>query len=352
MTKLRIKDIAQKAHVSIGTVDRVIHERGEVSEKTKELVLAIIQEEGYEPNLLARRLASKKSYTIATLLPSFQTDNDYWNYPQLGIAKAAKELQDYGIEIQQFSFDQFNQSTFNQAMKDICECNPDGMVISPVFPNDCRFLIDYCGEKDIPFVFIDSDIPGVNRLSFVGQNAFDSGMLAGRLMSYGIAPNSTVLIVCIVSLQVNTTHTFARGRGFSSSFASNSLYSSVNLVQMDIDENTDEKIAMAMSNAFRQNKNIQGIFVTNSKAHRIASFLESNRILGIKVIGYDLVRDNIHFLENGRIDFLISQKPEAQGYDAIMSLFNKLVLKKSVDDIKYAPMDIITKENIKYYLNL
>ena len=38
---VRIKDIALKAGVSIGTVDRVLHNRGEVKAATKEKVLAI-----------------------------------------------------------------------------------------------------------------------------------------------------------------------------------------------------------------------------------------------------------------------------------------------------------------------
>ena len=61
MTKnIRILDIAKKAGVSIGTVDRVLHQRGEVSEETREKILKIIREFDYRPNILASTLASKK----------------------------------------------------------------------------------------------------------------------------------------------------------------------------------------------------------------------------------------------------------------------------------------------------
>ena len=56
--KPRIKDIAKMAGVSEGTVDRVLHNRGEVSEKSKEAVLKVLEEIQYSPNLLARSLAS------------------------------------------------------------------------------------------------------------------------------------------------------------------------------------------------------------------------------------------------------------------------------------------------------
>jgi hypothetical protein len=48
-TPARIKDIALKAGVSAGTIDRVLHNRGRVSEKVQKKVLKIIDEMNYEP---------------------------------------------------------------------------------------------------------------------------------------------------------------------------------------------------------------------------------------------------------------------------------------------------------------
>ena len=86
--KVSIKDIASKSGVSIGTVDRVIHQRGEVSEKTRKKVLKVIEALNYQPNLIARSLASKKKLRLAILLPSANSENEYWHFPQIGIKKA------------------------------------------------------------------------------------------------------------------------------------------------------------------------------------------------------------------------------------------------------------------------
>ena len=64
--KLRIKDIAVLAGVSEGTVDRVLHNRGDVSAKSREAVTKVLDEMNYSPNLLARSLASKKQYRFNT----------------------------------------------------------------------------------------------------------------------------------------------------------------------------------------------------------------------------------------------------------------------------------------------
>ena len=45
--KIRIKDIAQLANVSVGTVDRVLHNRGNVNEEKWEKVMKIINELSY-----------------------------------------------------------------------------------------------------------------------------------------------------------------------------------------------------------------------------------------------------------------------------------------------------------------
>ena len=67
--KIRIKDIARLANVSTGTVDRVLHNRGEVSAKSREKVEKVLKEINYQPNIYAPALASKKRYTLVTLLP-------------------------------------------------------------------------------------------------------------------------------------------------------------------------------------------------------------------------------------------------------------------------------------------
>ena len=63
-----VKEIARRANVSIATVDRVIHNRKGVSEATKKKIQEIIEEMGFQPNILASRLASKKVNKFAVLI--------------------------------------------------------------------------------------------------------------------------------------------------------------------------------------------------------------------------------------------------------------------------------------------
>jgi len=82
-----VKEIAHLAGVSIGTVDRVLHDRGEVSVETKAKVHAIIASRGYEPNILARQLARNKVYTFRAILPRADQDSGYWSLCLAGIRR-------------------------------------------------------------------------------------------------------------------------------------------------------------------------------------------------------------------------------------------------------------------------
>ena len=89
---MTIKKIAQRSGVSIGTVGRVIYNRGHVSKDTESRVKQAIDELGYTTNIFARRLKLSQNYTFGVLIPAPDQDSRYWDMPNLGIHKAENEL--------------------------------------------------------------------------------------------------------------------------------------------------------------------------------------------------------------------------------------------------------------------
>ncbi|MCF7929566.1 MAG: LacI family transcriptional regulator, partial [Spirochaetales bacterium] len=72
----------------------------------------------------------------------------------------------------------------------------------------------------------------------------------------------------------------------------------------------------------------------------------SLNIKDIKIVGYDSVPENIQCLKTGMIDFIISQRPEYQGAEALHNLFRSLMLQIDVPKKIDVPIDIITRENL------
>lgn len=73
MKKTTIKDVAEKAGVSIATVSRVINNSKQVSQQVKEKVLKAIEEMDFKPNPVARSLVMKKSRLIGVVVPEMSS---------------------------------------------------------------------------------------------------------------------------------------------------------------------------------------------------------------------------------------------------------------------------------------
>ena len=125
---VRIKDIAEKAQVSTGTVDRVIHNRGRVAKEVREKVLQIIEELNYKPNLIARTLKSNRTYKLAALIPDPQIDS-YWEAPKSGIERAEAELRQYGIIVEQFIFNPYSIDSFLKKAAAVTDSRPEGILL-------------------------------------------------------------------------------------------------------------------------------------------------------------------------------------------------------------------------------
>ena len=110
-SNIRIVDIAKMAGVSVGTVDRVIHNRGRVSEENRKKVQAILEMVNYQPNLMARSLASKKQYHFLLQSPRLLLRRSREAISE-GIDKAASEMGSYNITITKLFFDQYDNKTF------------------------------------------------------------------------------------------------------------------------------------------------------------------------------------------------------------------------------------------------
>ena len=347
-SKIGIKDIAKQANVSIGTVDRVLHNRIEVSKTTREQVLKIIDELGYTPNLLAKSLASKIKYTIAVLIPD-PTNNAYWEKPLEGIKAAAREIKKFNFELQVATFDYSNENSFIEKSNEILESNPSGFIFAPVFYESSLNLIEKCDQLELPYVLFDVFIENCKNLAYFGQNSVQSGFLAARLMSYSIDKGiNHIYIVKPLNLSAPVYHLSLREKGFISYFSQDTANMAI-LHSMSVDISSPSILVESLDSIFSSDQKPSGLFVANSRVHLVARYFEKNKIKNVVLIGYDLLYENIEYLEKGIIQFLICQKPEEQGYKSVFSLYNHLFLKKPVDKLTYSPIDIIMKENIEYY---
>ncbi|MCF6222462.1 MAG: LacI family DNA-binding transcriptional regulator [Flavobacteriaceae bacterium] len=347
-TPIKIKDIAKIAQVSTGTIDRVLHNRSDVSEKTREKILKIIDKHGYKTNIIAKTLASKSQIIFSILIPKYDTFSNYWQKPLFGIQKAEEELSNYSIKITKYFFDLSDANSFKRASKRLINSNPNAVVMAPVFKKEALAFADKLTQKKVPFVLLDSNLDeNQGSIGYVGHNSYQSGIVAAKLIYTRINDTGNILLINLLSNSKNQNHLSQRSDGFRSFFKDKNRNG--NIVELDIYDLGEMEIFSNFTNIFKDISNIQAIFVTNSKVHIIAKYLlnyQSDQ--NIILVGFDLIEQNISYLKNETIDYLISQNPIEQGYQSIMKLFQTTILKETSNKITYLPIDIIIKENLGY----
>lgn len=341
-----VKEIARRAGVSAATVDRVIHKRKGVSGKTRDKINAIIAELNYQPNLHAQRLASRKVIHIATLIPQSSDETSFWVGPLKGIEDAEAEVMQFSVKVHKHFYDQDNRKSFVKQAKAILKMKPDGILLAPSFMEESVEFIAACDKLGIPYVFMDSDIPGHNNLCYIGPDLYQSGFLAAHLTSYLLHDNDKVLIVNI-SKEIDTDHHLLRKEeGFRAYYKEHGQEHII--IKRDIHRLDHASIETGISKELQRHKDIRVIFVTNSRVSAVAGYIQRLQQKVI-LIGYDFLKENIDYLHDRTIDFLICQKPLQQAYKGVMALYQHIAFASPVEKINYMPIDIITKENFTSY---
>nr|WP_233186547.1 LacI family DNA-binding transcriptional regulator [Petrotoga sp. 9PWA.NaAc.5.4] len=121
-----IKDIAEKAGVSVNTVSRALNDKPDINPKTKERILKIAQELGYVRNVYATMLKSNVTGTIGVIVPD--SSNPFFSEVFKGIDKAARE-NNYQIIIMNSEGLYENEEKF---IKTLLERRVDGILLFPM----------------------------------------------------------------------------------------------------------------------------------------------------------------------------------------------------------------------------
>jgi len=337
---ITIKDIAELAGVSMGTVDRVLHNRGRVSTETSERVHRIIRETRYSPNLHARRLSRSKTWTIGAVFPRSDQDGGFWIDAGRGLQRAAEDFGGFGLHSRSFSFDRTRSSDLRRAIHEAASSGVDGILLAPVIPEAALEALSNL-EKKLPLVLFDTPLPEAQSLCFVGQDAFSAGRIGARLLSLGVSDPSR--IAC-VALRPSDYHILQRVEGFTSFFAGGAA---PRIFELDIDLSNGhiESLVRQIGNSLPA---IDGIYVSNAAVGAVAKVLSGQGKRPL-IVGHDLTVSSLASLQSGSIDFLITQHPALQTWEAMRLYWRYFVADSEPPKEQYLSIDVVGRENWAYY---
>ncbi|PLS27777.1 LacI family DNA-binding transcriptional regulator [Bifidobacterium parmae] len=164
MAFVTLRDVARKAGVSTAAVSQILHGKGRFSAETRELVHKTVQEMGYVPDQRARSMRSSDTKTVGLLVPDLR--NQY--FADL-VSSMEDELYRNGVStlIGTSSENVERQDAF---IENLLGQRIDGAIVVPqgVESPGVRSLI----RRDLPLVFVDRRIQGVESVPFVVSNPY------------------------------------------------------------------------------------------------------------------------------------------------------------------------------------
>jgi LacI family transcriptional regulator len=182
MNKATIYNVAYTANVSLATVSRTLNNPEKVKPETRDRVLRVIKELGYKPNAFAKGLASKKSTTVAVIVPDMSRASvaEMLN----GISHEARKY-NYSLLLYVLKDETVEES---EMMKEVVASQVDGILYLNDEINESQYtmlnLIQ--DEYKVPIVLANTLYPYDNKLVTVCIDYFKAAYeVTSRLIKEG-----------------------------------------------------------------------------------------------------------------------------------------------------------------------
>lgn len=342
-----IKDVAKEAGVSIGTVDRVLHNRGRVSDANMKAVKAAVKKLNYHPSQIARALVNRKSnLRIGITYP--RVDSDFWSEIPGGIEAAKKKLMPFGVELVIDHTETYDVRDQIASIDKLVGLGVSGLVFTSVDDSSADQLEKHIPEG-IPYATVVNPAASVSRCAFhLGPDDFQLGMLAARLISLFCGERCS-LVVLAPNYKFNGTQ--RRIAGVLSKI--NQDLPGINLLKViPVSGVTDEDIRAHLYSAATETLSafpaLDALYVSNGFFDQAAfairdAFPDSK----VKVFGHEFTTALPDLIARGIVAATIYQKPAEQWYRAIVMLSELLSDKRVVtaQDVR-VECSIIMKETL------
>lgn len=169
-----IKQVASVSGVSTQTVSRVINNRPDVAPETRERVMKVIQELGYQPSALARSLIQQRSYTLGVVTAGLKFIGP--SRTLNGITNAAE---DAGYSLILKELPNFNANNVGPIFNGLLSRHVDGIIwAAPEIGNNRKWVDDFSFELDVPIVFLTMEPR--EGISIVSANNYEGAEIATR----------------------------------------------------------------------------------------------------------------------------------------------------------------------------
>jgi LacI family transcriptional regulator len=339
-----IREIAKSLGISIGTVDRALHDRPGIKEQTRRRILQQAKALGYRPNLAARSLVSPKQLRIGVNLP--REIASFFDLVREGIQEAVHSVETTHVRVVHRSYPGFVEGE-KEALAEALEDDLHGLIMVPGQPATLAPLLKKAAERGLPVVCVNTDAPEVEHLVTVCVDSLTTGSLVGELMGRFLAGKGRVMVV---TGQLGTIDHAQKVAGFRRALSEMWPDLRIAAVVEAHDHETEayEKSREVLTRA----SDIAGVYVSTVNSVPVLRAIDDVGLADrAVVITSDLFRALAPFIRSGRVAATMYQRPAVQGQLAFRALYRFLVdgiRPRSV--IRLVP-HVVMRSNLKLFMD-
>lgn len=327
-----IKMIAERAGVSIGTVDRVLHNRPYVKAEVKEKILQVMEELDYRPNRMASVLAMSGTPRHLTVIQPVW--KGYLREAMAaGVERFLEEHRDYNVSV---TVVEYPQEDVDTCLRRISAAVADGTQAIALCPTDCqeiRAKLTELAERNIPVITFNSDVADSARLCYVGEDSRRAGRVAGEIAFKFLRSGDHPLLVYAGPSYAGHK---ARIDGFLERLEELGFprgACTIAATHNDYDETYD-----AVFKALTGGQPPSYIYMANRSVPACVQAIDDAGCGGrVRVLSHDCNPEIGQFLREGKVDFTIDQDLAYQPYQSLCLLLRCIDQHKAPEQDAYCP---------------
>ena len=337
-----IKMIAEQAGVSIGTVDRVLHNRPYVKAEVRERVLRVMEELDYRPNQMASALAtSGTARRLAVVQPEW--DPYVGEAMDRGVARFREERRDYNLTVDIRSYKPGDTGACLKQMDRAVENGAQGIALCASDCGAVRAKLEDLKARRVSVVTFNSDIPGGARLCYVGEDAHRAGRIAGEIAAKFLRPGEPLLLVYAGPAYAGHK---ARADGFLERLGE--LGFRREDCRIAATHNDYGETLEAVMAALEAEPDLRYVYMANlSVPACVEAIRRCGRTGRVRVLSHDSGPEIRQFLKEGLVDFTIDQNLVYQSYQSLDLLFRAVAERKQPErEFFYPASPILNAETL------
>jgi len=335
------KDLAEKAGVSLATVDRVLNDRPNVSSRARQRVEKAIVDIGFVRNIAAVNLAKSRTYKFRFLFPD--TGDQYLHELVSCVSAAGDDLKADLTETESVQLNMQNPHQVANYLSDLDRANIDGIAIMAPESPQVRDAIARLSERGIKAVQFLSGQEKSEQLDFVGVDNVAAGATAGRIISRFLGPTSGKIMVVTDTMQ--SLNNIQRRLGFDQVLETY-FPRLISLPSLET-HGDDDRAERIITRQLKNDKNIIAVYVISSEARiPILQVAKSKDLSSLTIVVHERTPFTEQALITENIDAVVAQNPGHAVRSALRILRARCDNRQLVTAQEKIRIEVLLKDNL------